>query len=290
MLSSLALVPLVVAAGVLRIASPAPVCAVPGTGTTKGAYFFLEGVRSSVNDTLAVARLCLVPPKSGVGSYQATLTFDSTVMRAVRVDVSGGMQAKNMTVPGVIKLAGAAPNGFARGSLATIAFRQLRGRALAKIHLTLVEVNTPRGADLLADSKVAGYPSTDRTLGLVETNPNARGARGTRGLLGSAVGAPHIDSISPKSGKVDPESVVEVALYGRGFAADGNTVLFDAATVNRSVAENGGTVLKFIVPTMIPAHGNVQFHRVEAGTFAVRVLTPSGTSNTVTFTVRGDNR
>jgi hypothetical protein len=285
-------VSLVVAAGAIRSAEPpaAPVCAVVGSGTAKGAQLFLEAVKPLAKDTVLSARLCLVPPKAGVGSYNAMLTFDSTVMRAVRVDVSGGMQAKNMTVPGVIKLAGAAPNGFARGPLATIVFKPLTGKSLAKVRVTLVEANTPGGASLLVDFQVAGYPSTDRTLGaielkLVSAEPDTRML-----ATGAKLTAPHIDSISPNSGKIEPESVLEVALYGKGFAAEGNTVLFDAATAEKPVSENGGTILKFIVPTMIPAHGNVQPHRVEPGKFTVKVLTPSGTSNAVTFTVRGEDR
>jgi hypothetical protein len=279
-----------VVAGAVHFAPPAPVCAVPGSVATKGALLFLEAVKPAAKDTVVTARLCLVPSRAGVGSYHATLTFDSTMMRALRVDVSGGMQAKNMNIPGIIKLAGAAPGGFARGPLATIVFKPLKGRTLAKIRLTLVELNAPSGAGLLEGAKVAGYPSTDRALGLIEPHPEAHGAGGTRVLPGTTSEAPHIDSISPSSGKIDPESVLEVALYGNGFAAEGNTVLFDVATVERPVVENGGTVLKFIIPTMIPAHGNVQLHRVESGTFTVRVVTPSGTSNPVRFTVRGEDR
>jgi hypothetical protein len=273
----------------VHFASPAPVCAVPGSATTKGAYLFLEAVKAAAKDTVVSARLCLVPPRAGVGSYHATMTFDSTMMRAVRVDVRGGMQAKNMAVPGVIRLAGAAPSGFGRGPLATILFKPLKGKALARIRLTLVELNTPRGVGLLDDSRVAGYPSTDRALGRIETDPDTRG-RGAKELAGPSARSPYIDSISPTSAKIDPESVVEVALYGKGFAADGNTVMFDVAMIDRPVSENGGTILKFIVPIMIPAHGNVQPHRVEAGTYTIKVLTPSGTSNVVKFTVRGEDR
>jgi hypothetical protein len=281
---------LIGAAAVMRTLPPAPVCSVPGRAATKGASLFVEAVRPAANDTTVSARLCLVPPKNGVGSYHATLTFDSTAMRAVRVDVNGGMQAKNMSVPGAIKLAGAASNGFARGPLATIVFRTLKGNALARIRLTLVELTTLGGADLLGGAKIAGYPSADRTLGLIERNPTRRAAGGARTLPTMSLTVPHIDSIAPSSGHVDPESVLEVALYGKGFATNKSTVLFDAATVDRPVSEHGGTVLKFIIPTMIPAHGNVQLHRVEAGTFMVRVRTPSGTSNAVPFTVRGEDR
>ena len=290
MLSSRSFVLLIAAWALMRVPPPAPICAVPRNATTRGAYLFLEAIKPPANDTAVSARLCLVPPKAGVGSYHATLTFDSTLMRAVRVDVNGGMQAKNMSVPGAIKLAGAAPSGFSRGPLATIVFRPLKGKSLAKIRLTLVELNAASGADLLDGATVAGFPSTDRTLGVIQANSIGSAVDGTRTLPATSLGGPHLDSISPSSGKIDPESVAEVALYGRGFSASENTVLFDAATVDRPVPQNGGTVLKFIIPTMIPAHGNVQRHRVEAGTFMVRVRTPAGTSNAVRFTVRGEDR
>lgn len=269
---------------------PEPVCATPIFEAVDGAQFFIEPVRSAARDTVLMARLCVIPPKSGVGSYQATLTFDSTAMRAVRVDATSGMQATNITVPGLIKFAGAAPSGFARGLLATIAFKPSKGTALGKIRLTLIEANSIKGAPLLASSRVAGHPATDRTLGVIETKATKPGTILQRPSPSVATAiVPHIDSISPSSGKIDPESVVEVALYGRGFA-EGNVVLFDAATVERPVAEEGGTILRFIVPTMIPAHGNVQLHRVEAGRYSVKVQSASGTSNVVTFTVRGEDR
>jgi hypothetical protein len=269
---------------------PDPTCAPPTVGAVTGAHFFIESVKSLPRDTGRTARLCVVPPKAGLGSYQATLAYDSTVMRAVRVDVTNGMQATNMSVPGLIKFAGAAPSGFARGLLATIVFKPSRGKPLGKIRLTLVEANSTKGATLLAGSRVAGYPATDRTLGVIDTKPAKPGTSAQRPSPSVATSVtPHIDSISPSSGKVDPESVVEVALYGWGFA-DGNVVLFDAATVERPVAENGGTILRFIVPTMIPAYAKVQTHRVDAGRFSVKVRSAAGTSNAVTFTVRGENR
>lgn len=286
-------VPLAVAAWMLRSTEPSPAteCSAAGRAAMTGAHLFLEAVKPSAKDTVLTARLCLVPPKAGVGSYTATLTFDSTVMRAVRVDVSGGMQARNIAVQGVIKLAGAAPNGFRRGPLATIAFKPLKGTTLGKVRVTLVEANTPSGKTLLANSKVAGYPSTDRSLGVIEKHVATSGSGGTgRSTVGPKMIAPHVDSISPSGGKIDPESVFDVALYGKGFATNGNAVVFDAATVEGLSSENGGTVLRFAIPTMIPAHENVQLHRTAPGKFSVKVRTPAGTSNAVTFTVRGEDR
>jgi hypothetical protein len=268
--------------------APAPVCAAPRIGPINVAQFFVEPVKTAARDTLVTARLCLVPPRSGVGSYQATLAFDSTVMRVVRVELSNGMQAKNATVPGVIRLAGAAPAGFTRGPLATLAFKAKHGAVLGKIRLTLREVNSISGVTLLANTTVSGHPSTDRTLGVIE-KPAKPGTVARHPSPIVAIAVPRIDSISPTGASIDPESVVEVTLYGSGFA-EGDVVLFDAAAVQRPVAEEGGTILRFIVPTMIPAHDGVQPHRVEAGRLSVKVRSADGTSNAVMFTVRGGDR
>ena len=179
---------------VLRTAGPAVPCAAGAGVATKGARLFIEAVKPSAADTVLTARLCLIPPESGVGSYTATLTFDSSAMRAVRVDVSGGLQAKNTSVAGVIKLAGAAPRGFGRGPLATIVFWRPKKKQLAPIRVTLVEVSSTTGATLLADSRVSGYPSSDAALGVVGA------PRQTTGSSASTRVPPHIDSISRRSG------------------------------------------------------------------------------------------
>jgi len=262
------------------------------TVTAEGAHVFLEAVIPvEKKDTLVSVRLCLVPPRARVGSYSATLTFDSTQMRVLRVDVSGGMQVANVNDPGSIRLAGAAPGGFPRGPLATIAFKPSRGKALGKIRVTLIEANSPTGATLLADSKVSGYPLSDRTLGVIQQKSGAVVSQSNRtSIASSTTGVPRIDSMVPNNGHIDAEGVLDVLVYGRGFAARDNSVLFDAATVDGLASDNGGTVIHFMAPTMIPEHGNTQRRRVGAGTYAVKVRTPGGTSNAVTFTVRGGDR
>src|SRR5207253_1362210 len=119
--------------------------------------------------------------------------------------------------------------GFGRGPLATIVFWRPKKKQLAPIRVTLVEVSSTTGATLLADSRVSGYPSSDAALGVV------RAARQTTGSSASAPVPPHIDSISPRSGDVDAESVLEVVLYGRGFGGEQTVVMFDAAMVERPV-------------------------------------------------------
>jgi hypothetical protein len=268
----------------LMAANTSPVCAPPPG--TKGVVpmFFLDRIPSATRDSIVTVRLCLAPPQSGVGSYNVTLTYDSTTMVARRVDVaSGGLQVANANAPGTIRIAGASPSGFRTGLLATIAFRPRSGQALGKIRVALNEVNAPSGTSVMAGARVAGYPSSDRTLGVIEVAP--RGASVT-----GRTANPRIDSISPRSAKLDNEGVVDIVIYGGGFGVTNNVVLFDAATVTGVSSESAGTVIRFTAPGYIPAHGGAQGHRVTPGRYDIRVRTPIGTSNAVTFTARDGER
>jgi hypothetical protein len=273
-------------AGCSAQAHAATPCA--ATAPAAVARFFLEPDTAAISSSVASVRVCLIAASGGVGSYSATLTFDSALMRATRVDVSGGMQVANAQAAGTVRLAGAAPAGFPSGVLATLRFTLRRGTSLSTIRLAVTEVNSPSGASLLQGASVTGYPSTDPSLGVAQSNP----ARAPADVPSRSPdgGKLHVDSIIPRSGQVDAESVLDLALYGRGFAATGNTVLFDAARVVGLASERGGTLLRFMAPTSIPAHGDAQTHRVGPGRYEVRVRTPSGTSNAVTFTVRGEDR
>jgi hypothetical protein len=265
--------------------APKP-CSVSGSANL--ARLFIEAARPRAADTVMSVRLCLIPPRGGVGSYSAMVTFDSTALHATRVDVSGGMQVANANVTGIIRLAGAAPAGFLAGPLATITFRRAPGSAEPRIRLTLAEANSPTGVSVIAGVSVSGYPATDSTLGRVQTTAIAVSSEAT-GLTPKGV-VPHVDSIAPRSGQLDAESVLDLTIYGKGFTAAGNSVLFDAATVEGLMSELNGRVLRFMAPTLIPGDGKGQSRRIAPGKYQVRVRTNSGTSNAVTFTVRGDDR
>src|SRR5207302_1077521 len=135
-----------------------------------------------------------------------------------------------------------------------------RTRVLGRIRLTLTEANSPSGGSLLTGSKVAGYPASDLTLGVV-----AGAAKVAMAAEPSAI--PRIDSLSPRSMRLDDEGVIEIAIYGHGFAAQGNVILFDAAVVDGVASERGGTIIRFLAPPYIPAHGRTQGRRVTAGRY-----------------------
>jgi hypothetical protein len=146
-----ATVALIAAIGADRASQPAPCGKSPGGATV----FYVESVPSASRDTLAAARLCMSSTPA-LGSYTATLTYDSTDMRVVRVQTNGGMQVVNPRTAGVIRLAGAAPEGFRNGVLATIAFKSSR-RGLARLKLSVSEATSTKGASLASGLRVTGW-------------------------------------------------------------------------------------------------------------------------------------
>lgn len=238
---------------------------VGGSGTT----FFIEPVASRVRDSVVVARVCLTASARGVGSYTATITYDSTRMRAMRVDVTGGMQVANSRVAGTIRLAGASPAGFSGGRLASVVFKPTRGRTMSRITLVVSEASTPAGASLLGETRAQSWPAAE---------------------IADKRGRPVVDSISPRAAEVGAESVTDLVLYGKGFAPADNIVVFDGVEITGLLSEGRGTIVRFAAPTWIPARGNTPGHRVQAGRVQVRLKHSGGTSNAVAFTVREGDR
>jgi hypothetical protein len=210
--------------------------------------FFLEVTR---RDSAQVARLCLVSA-TPVGSYMATISFDSSHMRAIHASAPLGMQAINTTVPGMIRIAGASTSGFANGVLAVVSFAH-PVKANEPMSLTVSEVSGTRGASLLQATRVTGWP------------PHAR-----------PPAAPVIDSVSPRSAVLEPDRVTDIAIYGRGFAPTGNAVVFGTAEVSGLASEADGTVLRFPAP----------FVRVLEGQLLIRVRHDGLLSNGVILGVR----
>ncbi|MEO5568627.1 MAG: cohesin domain-containing protein [Gemmatimonadaceae bacterium] len=231
--------------------------------------FFIAPVASGPRDTVVVARVCLTASAKGIGSYMATITYDSTRLRVVRVDVSGGMQVANSRVAGTIRLAGASPGGFSSGQLVSVRFKPARSRTLGRIALVVSEASTPGGASLMGETRGQGWPADAKA---------------------DQAAGPSVDSISPRAAEVGHERVTDLVLYGRRFAPAGNTVVFDGVEVTGLLSEAQGTIVRFAAPTWIPARGSSPAHQVKAGRVQVRLKHPGGTSNAVVFTVRDGDR
>jgi hypothetical protein len=212
---------------------------------------YLEPVAGGTSDSTMTVRLCLASPKK-LGSYMALLRFDSTLMRATYVATHGGVQAANATTPGEVRIAGAAPSGFANGKLASITFI-LQQRSTGPIALSVSEANATSGTSLLNELAVVGGQKRS-----------------------AAINAPVIDSISPRAGALDGDRVSDVTIYGRGFAARGNLVLFGKAEIPGLMSEAGGRVIRFSAPAL----------RAPDGRVPVRVKHGGLQSNAVVFTVK----
>jgi hypothetical protein len=250
----------------LMVAGAAPAGAQAcATSAKAGTAFFIEPTRPGVRDTLIGARLC-VTSVTPVGSYTAVVAYDSTRVRVARVETAGDMQVSNTQVTGIVRFAGASPGGFRNGVLATIFFKPVAGRTTGRIAVTISEVSSTNGASLLADTRTVGWP--------VATKVAAR---------------PVIDSIIPRAAEISHERVTDVVLYGKGFTESGNSVDFGGAEVSGLASEKGGTVIRFLAPTEVPAKGARQMQRLAPGRIQVRVRHGGGSSNPVTFTVRGDS-
>lgn len=248
-------------AAAVRASEAQKPCAAPVT--PHSAHFYIEPVPPAPGDTVS-ARLCLAVGANPIGSYAATITYDSTRMRAVRFDPMSGMQVANPSLPGTIRIAGISPAGFPTGQLASIVFVSLRSKALSALRLEVGEVSTSSGTSVLKDTRASGWP-------LQSAEPRA---------------TPVIDSIRPTAGEVDAERVTDLVLYGKGFAASGNVVLFGGAEVGGLLSEANGTVIRFAAPPSLPSTGSGTARRLLPGPIDVRVKNEAGTSNAVTFVVR----
>ena len=242
-------------------AAPVTPCAgAPKPGITE---FSVEITSTSLRDSLVHGVVCL-SSENNVGSFMATLRYDSTRARLVDVRVSSGMGSTNGGGPGLIRIAAVAPNGFARGIVASMSFKVAESGSVGRIHLAITEVTTSTGASLPGEVRTTSWP------------PNQPARR-----------QPVVDSIRPRSAEVEHERVTDLTVYGRNFAATGNTIDFGGVQIGDLSSERGGTVIRFAAPTHLPVRGSAEMRRVRPGRVDVRVKHDGGTSNAVVFTVRG---
>jgi hypothetical protein len=265
---------------------------------------FLEGGPSGA-DSLVSVRLCLTTGRRSLGSYHAAIEYDTSAAALVStVAAPNGAQAVNANTAGVVQLAGASTSGFVDGALATLTLRARRPGEIGALRLTLAELTSTAGSDATTGVRVAGLPASDARLGVIGAIDLRRdsvapaGAAAGRGTppppshtsskppLRWIAPTPRIDSLVPASETTAGDAVVEVVIYGDGFTAKGNTVMFGPAEVGPLASDNG-RVLRFTVPVSLPSRGEVPPMQLGAGEFPVRVRNANGVSNAKIFTRRG---
>lgn len=79
--------------------------------------------------------------------------------------------------------------------------------------------------------------------------------------------------------------VIWVVISARRLDPSHNTVTFGAITLREVASSDRGTRLRFALPTEMRSTSEVPPQRVGAGSYQVRVTTPLGTSNALTFTI-----
>jgi hypothetical protein len=99
---------------------------------------------------------------------------------------------------------------------------------------------------------------------------------------------PHLTRLTPSSGSLATGEIIDVAIAGEGFAATGNTVFFGRVRLGDLPSPTGRTV-HFAVPRSIPSRGEVPPMDIQPGSYGVYVVNSAGTSDTLTFVIKGDH-
>jgi hypothetical protein len=163
--------------------------------------------------------------------------------------------------------------------LFAVTFSTRRGtaaRAPGAMAVRLLELNATNGANIIEHATVSG-------IGVPVAAALTPGSPGT--LTPKSAETPHIDSLSPSRAKLaGMGGLIAVTIHGSGFRAEGNVVLF-AGTDIAQLPSPDGTSLHLVLPSSLPATGEVPPRRIGAGSFEIRVRTSAGTSNPAGLTL-----
>jgi hypothetical protein len=132
------------------LASPSEPCVSKGPKSAVEAFVELSAPRP--RDTVVTAVVCLSVRANAkkVGSYHGELYFDSTAARVIRVESpADGMRVDNAGKAGQVNFAGAAPGGFAAGSLLRVQLRVKPAGRRPTVRLRILELNSTDGDSLL---------------------------------------------------------------------------------------------------------------------------------------------
>ena len=266
-------------------------------GAARAAAFIELPERVEPRDTVVEARICLRmrDPKIRIGSYHGVVTWDSTKARLVDVEKGRmGMRLENTTKAGMVDFAGAFPAGFDDRAALTLELSLAKAGKLPPMTLHMYELNEVRGTVLTPMLSVTGYPATIRTVAGRVRKDTAVVARSSAtdsskkrssssGVSSSLVATKvQITSVSP----AEPRIGTEVVVRGTGFTPTGNTIQLGRIEIRDLPSANGGTLIRFTLPTELPSRGEVPPKVISGGEYTVVVRNARGVSNTLRFTVR----
>ncbi len=236
----------------------------------------LESVPSAAGDSKRTVHVCVrTAPGTAVGSFHLVIEYDSSAWQTVGfVPAASGSEVANLSRPGRADIAGAAPGGFANGSLLRLVIvrsddrRTSEGMELMK--LRLLELNAIDGSDLKAHSIVSGLAGLT-----VQRHSTVAPALAT-----APVQAPHIDRLDPARATLSPGALIQVMISGSGFRPEGNVVLVGDVVMGE-LPSGDGQRLRLVLPESFPPVGEVPPRRLVPGAYDISVRTGAGTSNRV---------
>lgn len=124
---------------------------VPAPATPVEASLVASRALGSPGDTILVqVRLLRAPQVAVPGSFTLRLGYDAERLRYLD-DVSSradALRAVNAEIPGDLRVAGAAPGGFAEPDLVTLRFASLASGSIGSLRLSVDQLGAPDGASL----------------------------------------------------------------------------------------------------------------------------------------------
>lgn len=183
---------------------------------------------------------------------------------------------------GASLLRGARVTGLAGGSAAAAA-APAPALPAPRVATPSTKASTPPAAEAPtphAPAPVSESPPDKRPAGLRPLPPPLP-ALGDSAAASSA--AVRIDSIVPDHVRLARGDVHEIELFGHGFVAAGNVVLFDGAEV--ATRPGVGGVIHFALPASLPSHAEAPPRQMTSGAHELRVRNAAGTSNAVRLIV-----
>jgi len=122
------------------------------------------------------------------------------------------------------------------------------------------------------------------SVGCSRRNSGAAAA-GSGPPAATAIGRPHLTTLTPSSGSLASGQIITVEVAGEGFTATGNAAFFGSIKLGDLASADGRTI-RFAVPQTAPSRGEVPPMAMQPGTYAVYIVNSNGTSDTLKFAIR----
>jgi hypothetical protein len=253
----------------------------PDRPPDSSSIIFAYTAPSTSRDTLLRASVCYRSRSSlqPLGSFHGKLHFDSTKATVVKAeDLVGGSRAVNVARKGLVDFAGASSQGFSNGPLVAV-FLKVRAGYRPAVRLQMFEATSLSGTKLLPSA--VARPSTP-----VDSSRLSSGSCSTPSSAGAN---PILVRLLPDVVPLDSlqrGAVVKIEIQGCRFDRAHNIVRLAGSSVAEVPSASDETRIVFSLPVQLNTGGEVAPRRLGPGSYSLSVVTPAGTSNSLTLVVR----